>query len=110
MRPTIESKPDSDPKTLEFVPKAELDRALEEVQRLPEKNERLQREIEPLQKELEEAHRAVKRQTALHSEPDLSEGVWRCSESIRTRWKYPASRTCPLRPEQETPISRPSVD
>jgi hypothetical protein len=54
----------SDPKTVEFVPKAELDRALEEVQRLREKNERLQREIERLQKELEEAHRAVKRQTA----------------------------------------------
>jgi transposase len=51
-------------KTVEFVPKAELDRALEEVQRLREKNERLQREIERLQKELEEAHRAVKRQTA----------------------------------------------
>ena len=55
---------ESDPKTVEFVPKAELDRALEEVQRLREKNERLQREIERLQKELEEAHRGLKRQTA----------------------------------------------
>ena len=50
--------------TLEFVAKAELDRALEEVERLREKNERLQREIERLQKELEEARRALKRQTA----------------------------------------------
>jgi transposase len=50
--------------TLEFVSKAELDRALEEVERLREKNERLQRENERLQKELEEARRALKRQTA----------------------------------------------
>jgi transposase len=54
----------SKPKTLEFVPKVELDRALEEVERLREKNERLQRENERLQKELEEARRALKRQTA----------------------------------------------
>src|SRR5437667_11337774 len=50
--------------TLEFVAKAELDRALEEVERLREKNEGLQRENERLQKELEEARRALKRQTA----------------------------------------------
>ncbi len=50
--------------TLEFVPKLELERALEDNQRLREKNERLQREIERLQKELEEARRALKRQTA----------------------------------------------
>lgn len=54
----------SDRETLEFVPKMELDRALEEVQRLRQKNERLQSEIERLQKELEEARRALKRQTA----------------------------------------------
>jgi hypothetical protein len=30
---------------VEFVPKAELDRALEEVQRLREKNQRLQRDF-----------------------------------------------------------------
>ena len=54
----------SDPKILEYVPKAELDRALEEVQRLRQKNERLQSEVERLQKELEEARRALKRQTA----------------------------------------------
>jgi peptidoglycan hydrolase CwlO-like protein len=54
----------SDAKTLEFVPKAELDRALEEAERLREKNQRLQREVERLQQELEEARRALKRQTA----------------------------------------------
>jgi transposase len=54
----------SDPKILDFVPKAELDRALEEVQRLRQKNERLQQEVERLQKGLEEARRALKRQTA----------------------------------------------
>lgn len=54
----------SDPKILEYVPKGELDRALEEVQRLRQKNEGLQRDIERLQKELEEARRALKRQTA----------------------------------------------
>lgn len=54
----------SDRETLEFVPKMELDRALEEVQRLRQNNERLQSEIERLQKELEEARRALKRQTA----------------------------------------------
>jgi hypothetical protein len=54
----------SDPITVEFVPKAELDRALEEVERLRQKNERLQTEIERLQKELEEARRSLKRQTA----------------------------------------------
>jgi predicted RNase H-like nuclease (RuvC/YqgF family) len=63
-RGRAKSTAQSDPKIVEFVPKAELDRALEEVQRLREKNERLQREIERLQKELEEARRAVKRQTA----------------------------------------------
>ena len=56
--------PQSKTETLEFVSKAELDRALEEVERLREKNERLQRENERLQKELEEARRALKRQTA----------------------------------------------
>lgn len=54
----------SDPKTLEFVPKEELDRALEEVERLREKNQRLQREVERLQKKLEAARRSLKRQTA----------------------------------------------
>jgi transposase len=54
----------SKPETVDFVPKAELDRALEEVERLREKNERLQRENDRLQKELEEARRALKRQTA----------------------------------------------
>lgn len=54
----------SEPVTLEYVPKAELDRALEEIERLREQNERLQRENDRLQKELEEARRAVKRQTA----------------------------------------------
>jgi transposase len=54
----------SDPKTLEFVPKEELDRALEEVERLRKKNQRLQREVEELQKKLEAARRGLKRQTA----------------------------------------------
>ena len=61
----------SDPITLEYVPKFDLDRALEEVQRQREKNERLQRENERLQrekerlqKELEKARRSLKRQTA----------------------------------------------
>ena len=63
-RGRAKSTAQSDPKTLEFVSKGELDRALEEVQRLREKNERLQREIERLQKELEEARRGLKRQTA----------------------------------------------
>ena len=54
----------SETRTIEFVPKLELDRALEESQRLRDKNQRLQREIERLQKELEEARRALKRQTA----------------------------------------------
>jgi transposase len=53
-----------EPKILEYVPKAELDRALEEVRRLREKNEQLQRKNERLQKELEEARRSLKRQTA----------------------------------------------
>jgi hypothetical protein len=47
---------------LEFFPKAELDRALEEVERLREKNQRLQREVERLQQALEEARGAPKRQ------------------------------------------------
>ena len=55
---------ESKTETLEFVPKFDLDRALEEVERLREKNERLQGENERLQKELEEARRALKRQTA----------------------------------------------
>jgi hypothetical protein len=50
--------------TLEFVSKAELDRALEEVQRLREKHERQQRENQRLEQELEEARRALKRQAA----------------------------------------------
>jgi transposase len=54
----------SDPKILEFVFKGELDKALEENERLRQKNEQLQREIERLQKELEEARRSLKRQTA----------------------------------------------
>lgn len=53
-----------EPKILEYVPKADLDRALEEVQRLREKNQQLQSEIDRLQKELEEARRGLKRQTA----------------------------------------------
>jgi chromosome segregation ATPase len=63
-RGRAKSTAQSDPKTLEFVPKGELDRALEEVQRLRENHERLQREIERLQKEWEEARRGLKRQTA----------------------------------------------
>jgi transposase len=60
-----------EPKILEFAPKGELDRALEENERLRQKNERLQQEIERLQKELEEARRALKRQTAPFSRRKL---------------------------------------
>jgi hypothetical protein len=56
-RGRVKSTSNSDAKTLEFVSKAELDWALEEVQRVREKNEWLQREKERLQKELEEARR-----------------------------------------------------
>lgn len=63
-RGRAQSTSESNQKILEFVPKGELDRALEEVQRLREKNDRLQRDIERLQKELEEARRGLKRQTA----------------------------------------------
>jgi predicted RNase H-like nuclease (RuvC/YqgF family) len=61
-RGRAQSTSESNPKILEFVPKVELDRALEEVQRLREKNDRLQREIERLQKELEEAEVAPQTQ------------------------------------------------
>jgi transposase len=59
-----ESTTRPEPKVLEYVPKADLDRALGEVRQLREKNEQLQRENERLQKQLEEARRNLKRQTA----------------------------------------------
>jgi len=49
------------------VPKEELDRALEENERLQRQIERLKQENERLRRELEAALRASKRQAAPHS-------------------------------------------
>jgi hypothetical protein len=50
--------------TIEFVPKPELDRAEQEIDRLRRRNQTLEQEIDRLRKELEEARRGQHRQTA----------------------------------------------
>ena len=106
-----QSTSESNEKILDFVSRAELDRALEEVQRLLENNDRLQREIERLQKELEEARRGRKRQTApfsrrqrkLHPKPNgrksgAAHGQHHCRPvplSVKEQDRAPLPERCP---------------
>jgi transposase len=52
------------PSTIEYVPKLQLDRAEEEIDRLLRRNQTLQEENDRLRKQLEEARRGQHRQTA----------------------------------------------
>ena len=54
-------------KVLEFVPREELNRAEQRLEKQRREIERLQQEVERLRKELEAALRASKRQAAPHS-------------------------------------------
>jgi transposase len=67
MKPVGRPAADQQPKSIEFVPKRDLDRAQQEIDRLGKENERLKRETERLRRELEAALRASKRQAAPHS-------------------------------------------
>src|SRR5712671_4207037 len=67
MKPIARHAGDSQPESIEFVPKRELDRVQQENDRLRKEIERLQQEAERLRRELEAALRASKRQAAPHS-------------------------------------------
>src|SRR5215472_18082098 len=67
MKPIARVAADKQPKSIEFVPKRELDRAQQENDRLRQEIERLKQETERLSRELEAALRASKRQAAPHS-------------------------------------------
>jgi transposase len=58
------ASPPKHPGTIEFVPKLQLDRAEEEIDRLRRRNQTLEQENDRLRKQLEEAQRGQHRQTA----------------------------------------------
>src|SRR5215469_3785020 len=61
MKPIARVAADKQPKSIEFVPKRELDRAQQENDRLRQEIERLKQETERLSRELEAALRTSKR-------------------------------------------------
>jgi len=105
VRPRAQTDPP--PKTLEFVPKQDLDRAQRENERLRKQNERLRQENERLRKELEAALRASKRQAAPHSRGRLKGCPKRPGRKPGRKYGRRACRPVPARVDEQIQVPLP---
>src|SRR5215472_11269498 len=97
--------PGSDePRTIDYVPKEELDRALEENERLQRQIERLKQENERLRRELEAALRASKRQAAPHSRGKPKDDA---KKPGRKKGHQQATRPTPSHVDEEIKVPLP---
>ena len=67
MKPRGRPAGDTQPESIDFIPKRKLDEAEQQIQRQQREIQRLKQEVERLSKELEAALRASRRQAAPHS-------------------------------------------
>lgn len=102
-------RPKESAKTIDFVPKRELDRAQEEVERLHRENERLKREIERLRKQLDAALRAGKRQAAPFSRGEAKADPGRPGRKPGSRYGRHACRPIPSRMDEQIRVPLPSA-
>ena len=102
MRPRAHTDPP--PKTLEFVPKQDLDRAQRENEQLRKQVERLRQEIERLRQELEAALRAGKRQAAPHSRGRLKGCAKRPGRKPGRDYGRQARRPLPSRVDEQITV------
>ena len=105
MRPRAHTDPP--PKTLEFVPKQDLDRAQRENERLRKQVERLRQENERLRQELEAALRASKRQAAPHSRGTPKRNPKRPGRKPGRRYGRQTCRPIPARVDERIAVPLP---
>ena len=94
-------------KTIDFVPKRELDQAQEEVERLYKENDRLKREVERLRKQLDAALRAAKRQAAPFSRGEPKASPKRPGRKPGSRYGRHACRPIPSRVDEQIRVPLP---
>src|ERR1035437_9196285 len=107
MRPVGRPAADKQPESIEFVPKQELDRALQENERLRKEIERLQQETERLRRELEAALRASKRQAAPHSRGNPKANPKRPGRKPGCGYGQQACRPIPARVDERIAVPLP---
>jgi transposase len=107
MRPVGRPVVDSQPESIEFVPKRDLDRAQQENERLRKEIERLKQETERLRRELEAAWRASKRQAAPHSRGTPKANPQRPGRKPGRRYGSQACRPTPSRVDEQIAVALP---
>jgi transposase len=100
-------RPKESAKTIDFVPKQELDRAQEQIEKLHNENERLKREIERLRKQLEAALRTSKRQAAPFSRGEPKPNPKQPGRKPGARYGRHARRPIPPRVDNKICVPLP---
>ena len=95
------------PDVIEFVPKPELERAQQLIEKQQREIERLQQENGRLRKELEAALRAGKRQAAPHSRGRLKANPKRPGRKPGRDYGKHACRPCPPRVDERISVPLP---
>src|SRR5229473_7216717 len=108
MKPGGQPAGDRQPKSIEFVPKRELDRARQEIDRLRKENDRLKQETERLRRELESALRASKRQAAPHSRGTPKANPQRPGRKPGRRYGRQSCRPIPSRVDERIAVPLPA--
>lgn len=101
MRPIRRPAADQQSESLEFVPKRELDRAQQEIERLRKENEQLRRQLEA-------ALRASKRQAAPHSRGNPKANPQRPGRKPGDRYGRQTCRDIPLRVDERITVPLPA--
>src|SRR5258708_29279980 len=114
MKPSGRAEHGGESESIEFVPKRELDRAQQEVERLRKQSERLQKEMEGLnggaerrRREWEAAWRASKRQAAPHPRGEPQTTPKRPGRKPGRGYGRQACRPIPPRVDEEIAVPLP---
>ena len=107
MRPSDRPARDSQPESIDFVPKRELDEAAQQIQRQQREIQRLKQEVERLRKELEAALRASRRQAAPHSRGAPKRNPQRPGRKPGRGYGRQACRAIPARVDEQITVPLP---
>jgi transposase len=107
MKPVRRPNADQETASTEFVPKRDLDRALQEIEGLRKQNERLRQEAERLRRELEAALRSSKRQAAPHSRGNPKANPQRPGRKPGRRYGRQACRPIPAHVDEQITVPLP---
>jgi transposase len=94
-------------RSIEFVPKRELDRAQQEIERLRREVDRLKQESDRLRRELDAALRASKRQAAPHSRGELKSNPKQPGRKPGCGYGRRACRPIPTRIDEQIAVCLP---